>query len=229
MNTKNKLLFFLIILSNNLFAQKELPLTNSNYDNQKYHFGFTLGLSHNKLQINYSNQFTEQNKYQQILSKYEPGFNVGIIMDVKILQNYNLRITPSFNFTDQKLYYSSNNQEITQPKNSGISNFELPIYLKYRSDRINNGRAYILLGSNILFDMGGFEELAETRNLEFSKTNYSIDIGFGVDIYFEFFKFSPEIKYSYGVKNILISQNNEYDSSIQKLSTRGLLFSLTFE
>ena len=150
-------------------------------------------------------------------------------MDIKIQKNYNLRITPSFNFTDQKLYYISNNREITQPKNSGISNFELPIYLKYRSDRVNNGRAYILLGTNIIFDMGGLEELAENRNIEFSKTNYSIDLGFGIDIYFEYFKFAPEIKYSYGLKNILISQNNEYDNMINQLSTRSILISLTFE
>tara|TARA_Y100000766_G_C18888145_1_gene596990 strand:+ start:1412 stop:2101 length:690 start_codon:yes stop_codon:yes gene_type:complete len=226
---KINLVFTLVCISINLFAQKEMPLNNPNYDSQKYHFGFILGLSQNKLQINYSSKFTEQNNYQQILSKYEPGFNVGIIMDVKIQQNYNLRITPSFNFTDQKIYYVSNNQEITQPKNSGISNFELPIYLKYRSDRVNNGRAYILLGANIIFDMGGFEELAENRNIEFSKTNYSLDLGFGIDIYFEYFKFAPEIKYSYGLKNVLISQNNEYDNMINQLSTRSILISLTFE
>ena len=223
------LLFTLVCVSINLLAQKEIPLNNPNYDMQKYHFGFIMGLSQNKLQINYSSKFIEQNNYQQILSKYEPGFNVGIIMDIKIYENYNIRITPSFNFTDQKLYYTSNNQETIQPKNSGISNFELPIYLKYRSDRINNGRAYILLGTNILFDMGGFEELAENRNIEFSKTNYSIDLGFGIDIYFEYFKFAPEIKYSYGIKNVLIGQNNEYDNMINQLSTRSLLISLTFE
>ena len=85
------------------------------------------------------------------------------------------------------------------------------------------------MGTNILFDMGGFEELAENRNIEFSKTNYSIDLGFGIDIYFEYFKFAPEIKYSYGIKNILIGQNNEYDNMINQLSTRSLLISLTFE
>ena len=77
--------------------------------------------------------------------------------------------------------------------------------------------------------MGGFEELAENRNIEFSKTNYSIDLGFGIDIYFEYFKFAPEIKYSYGIKNVLIGQNNEYDNMINQLSTRSLLISLTFE
>ena len=105
-----------------MFSQKEIPLNNPIYDNQSYHFGFTLGLSQNKFQINYSNLFVEQTNFEQILSQYQSGFNVGIIIDLKLNQNYNLRITPSFNFSDQKLYYTSDNIVTTVPKtNSGVS------------------------------------------------------------------------------------------------------------
>jgi len=222
------LCFFFIIKI--MFSQKEIPLNNPIYDNQSYHFGFTLGLSQNKFQINYSKLFVEQTNFEQILSQYQSGFNVGIIIDLRLNQNYNLRITPSFNFSDQKLYYTSDNIVTTIPKtNSGVSNFEIPIYFKYRSDRINNGRTYILCGTNYMVDMSGLEKLTQTTNLKFSKTNYSLDIGFGIDIYFTYFKFSPEIKYSYGMKNILEKQNNQYDELIETLSTRSILISLTFE
>ena len=164
----------------------------------------------------------------QILSDYEPGL-IGIIMDLKIKDNYNLRVTPSFNFTDQKIYYNNGNYSVSQPQNSGLSNFELPIYLKYRSDRINNGRLYVLLGPKLSIDMSSFEKLSENENLEFKAQNYSIDVGFGVDIYFKYFKFAPEIKYSYGMTNILENQYNEYDNYIKSLSTRTVLISLTFE
>ena len=80
-----------------------------------------------------------------------------------------------------------------------------------------------------MVDMSGLEKLTQTTNLNFSKTNYSLDIGFGIDIYFTYFKFSPEIKYSYGMKNILEKQNNQYDELIETLSTRSILISLTFE
>jgi len=50
-----------------------------------------------------------------------------------------------------------------------------------------------------------------------------------VDMYFSYFKFSPEIKYSYGLRNMLIDQQNESNDLINRLSTRGILISLTFE
>ena len=150
-------------------------------------------------------------------------------MDFKIKNNYNIRVTPSFNFTDQKIYYNTVNYSVSQPQNSGLSNFELPIYLKYRSDRINNGRLYVLLGPKLSIDMSSFEKLSDNENLEFKSQNYSLDIGFGIDIYFKYFKFAPEIKYSYGIINIMERQHNEYDNYIKSLSSRTVLISLTFE
>jgi hypothetical protein len=213
----------------NSYGQRELPQNNPNYDMQTYHFGFILGYSQQKLNIRYSEFMNNYNDYLQILSDYEPGFNVGIIMDFKIKNNFNIRVTPSFNFTDQKIYYNSVNYSVSQPQNSGLSNFELPIYLKYRSDRVNNGRLYVLLGPKLSIDMSSFEKLSDNENLEFKSQNYSLDIGFGIDIYFKYFKFAPEIKYSYGITNILEKQNNEYDNYLNSLSSRSILISLTFE
>lgn len=227
---KNKLIIICLLLFTHSIAQKETPLNNPIYDNQSYHFGFTIGLSQNKFQIEYSDFFLHQESFEQVLSKYTSGFNVGIIMDFRISNRANIRLTPSFNFTDQKIYYLNNNIESLQPNgNTGVSNFEIPIYLKYRSDRINNGRSYLLLGSSFIIDMSSIEKLSQTTNIKFSKFNYSIDIGFGVDIYFAYFKFSPEIKYCYGLKNILINQDNIYSEALQRLSTRAILISLTFE
>ncbi len=219
----------LICLIFNSYGQRELPQNNPNYDMQTYHFGFILGYSQQKLNIRYSEFMNNYNDYLQILSDYEPGFNVGIIMDFKIKNNFNIRVTPSFNFTDQKIYYNSENYSVSQPQNSGLSNFELPIYLKYRSDRVNNGRLYVLLGPKLSIDMSSFEKLSDNENLEFKSQNYSLDIGFGIDIYFKYFKFAPEIKYSYGITNILEKQHNEYDNYLNSLSSRSILISLTFE
>ena len=230
MKIKIQLIISFIFIMNCCYGQKEIPWTNAIYDNQIYHFGFIIGVSNTKFQIEYGDYFTEQSDFEQILSKYQPGFNVGIIMDLKIGKNNNLRITPTFNFTDQKLYFINNNIPNTYPEgNTGISNFEIPVYLKYRSNRVNNGRAYILLGGNYMIDLSATEQLAQSQQIEFHKKNYSIDIGFGVDIYFSYFKFSPEIKYSYGLRNMFINQGNEYNEMINRLSTRGILISLTFE
>ena len=88
---------------------------------------------------------------------------------------------------------------------------------------------YMFCWPKLSIDMSSFEKLSENENLEFKAQNYSIDVGFGVDIYFKYFKFAPEIKYSYGMTNILENQYNEYDNYIKSLSTRTVLISLTFE
>ena len=226
------LILYLLISLQNVFGQQEKPLNNPIYDNQLYHFGFTLGISHNKLNIDYNREFilSNQTEFNSILSKYEPGFNVGIIIDFRLTQNTNIRLNPSFNFTDQKLYYSTDNNQIIHPKNNtGISNFELPIYIKYRSDRINNGRSYLLLGSKFMLDMNSLEQLTQNQTIKFSKINYSVDIGVGFDLYFAYFKFSPEIKYSHGLKNIFIDQDNINNDMINMLHSKSILISLTFE
>ena len=226
------LILYLLISLQNVFGQQEKPLNNPIYDNQLYHFGFTLGISHNKLNIDYNREFilSNQTEFNSILSKYEPGFNVGIIIDFRLTQNTNIRLNPSFNFTDQKLYYSTDNNQIIHPKNNtGISNFELPIYIKYRSDRINNGRSYLLLGSKFMLDMSSLEQLTQNQTIKFSKINYSVDIGVGFDLYFAYFKFSPEIKYSHGLKNIFIDQDNINNDMINMLHSKSILISLTFE
>tara|TARA_Y100000589_G_scaffold177056_1_gene167873 strand:+ start:27668 stop:28357 length:690 start_codon:yes stop_codon:yes gene_type:complete len=227
---KKKIILLWLISLKLLISQEQKPLNNPIYDKQAYHFGFTLGLSNTKFQIVHSELFSTQNNFDQILSQHEPGFNVGIIMDLKINKNINLRVTPSFNFSDQKIDFKKNNITNSQPKsNSEVSNFELPLYLKYRSDRINNGRAYLLFGGNFMLNMSSVEKLQVVDNLKFKTTNYSIDVGFGIDLYFTYFKFSPEIKYCYGLRNMLVSKENSFSQSINKLYTRGLLISLTFE
>ena len=67
------------------------------------------------------------------------------------------------------------------------------------------------------------------RNLDFKRINYSADIGLGIDMYFAYFKLSPEIKYSHGLRNMLKYQNNNTSNQIKSLSTRAILVSLTFE
>jgi len=228
MRIKNLLIKSLCCLIFHGYSQEETPLNNPIYDNQLYHFGFTIGISNTKFQINYNDLFIAQNDFEQILSKYEPGFNVGIIIDFRLGYNINLRVTPSFNFLDQKIYFIKDNIETIEPKNTGISNFELPLYVKYRSDRINNGRVYILFGSSFILDLSN-EDNSNQNNLDFKMTNYTADIGFGIDIYFAYFKLSPEIKYSHGLKNMLKYQSNNTSNQIKRLSTRALLVSLTFE
>ena len=61
-----------------------------------------------------------------------------------------------------------------------------------------------------------------------SKT-FNYETGFGIDFYLQYFKFSPQIKISHGIINILSRDKTVYTQTINNLKTSGWMLSFTFE
>ncbi|HYK77360.1 MAG TPA: PorT family protein, partial [Daejeonella sp.] len=55
------------------------------------------------------------------------------------------------------------------------------------------------------------------------------EAGIGFDLYFEFFKLSPEIKLANTFKSVLRPENHPYSSPLDRLFLRNFQFSLYFE
>ena len=214
-----------IIISSNLKSQNTNLLNLPKYDKQWYHFGFTLGLMNTNLKIDYQQNLSLKN----ISAISSPGFNVGIICDLKILKNLNLRFIPSLTFTQRDINFTSfENIEII--KSTESSNLDLPILLKYRSLRYKNMRPYFLLGSRFTYDMASKKEVEDINLFKLDEIDYGVEFGFGIDIYLPYFKLAPEIKYFYGFNDLLQINNVELiTSNIESLYSRTILFSLTFE
>ena len=224
-------LLIFIILAPSLYSQELNMLNLAKYDNQWYHFGFTLGLMSNNLKIDYNDYQTSEKKVQSMST---PGFNVGIICDVKVLKNINIRFTPSLTFTQRDLsFILIDNHEII--KSVENSNLDLPLLIKYRANRYGNIRPYFLLGSKFTYDMASKKEVEDINLFKLDDIDYGLEFGFGIDIYLPYFKLSPELKYFYGLNNLLkgnqseIINNELINSNLEALYSRSLLFSLTFE
>ena len=222
---KKIFLAIIIIISSNLKSQNTNLLNLPKYDKQWYHFGFTLGLMNTNLKIDYQQNLSLKN----ISAISSPGFNVGIICDLKILKNLNLRFIPSLTFTQRDINFTSfENIEII--KSTESSNLDLPILLKYRSLRYKNMRPYFLLGSRFTYDMASKKEVEDINLFKLDEIDYGLEFGFGIDIYLPYFKLAPEIKYFYGFNDLLQINNVELiTSNIESLYSRTILFSLTFE
>ena len=222
---KKIFLAIIIIISSNLKSQNTNLFNLPNYDKQWYHFGFTLGLMNTNLKIDYQ----QNSSLRNISAISTPGFNVGIICDLKILKNLNLRFIPSLTFTQRDINFTSF-ENIKTIKSTESSNLDLPILLKYRSLRYKNMRPYFLLGSRFTYDMASKKEVEDINLFKLDEIDYGIEFGFGIDIYLPYFKLAPEIKYFYGFNDLLQLNNvNLITSNIESLYSRTILFSLTFE
>lgn len=179
------------------------------------------------------------------------GFGLGFVVNRRISENFDLRSTPSLIFSDRVMRYEYEPAPVVpQPVNTSIipagfqtsidkkvqaTMFEFPLSLKIKSNRLNNFRAYWIGGAKYSIDIASkkktFDE-GETpiNKLLKNKRNYlSYETGIGFDLYFEYFKMSPEIKVSYSMNDILQHDNTAFANPLDKTKLRHFTFSLFFE
>lgn len=89
---------------------------------------------------------------------------------------------------------------------------------------------YLVGGAEIGIEATGQDKGGnESDRLLTESTNFSIQAGFGMDIYFPLFKFAPEVRYSRGITNILSSNENRYSRPLTQIATNTITFYLLFE
>lgn len=213
-------------------AQGNLPYA----DDRPIHFGFFLGLNTMDFGIDLSRiPQDDGNVYLAEVSSLMPGFTAGIISDLRLNRYFNLRFSPSINFSERKLTYrieGDNSGNITKQNLLSIP-LMLPLHIKYSAERIHNFRPYVLAGGGVYLEFGRDKE----RDILLKPFDYYVEFGTGCDIYFPFFKFAPELKFAIGFNNMLTpipqrdpgGYDSKYSNALSKLTTKMLTLSFNFE
>jgi hypothetical protein len=168
-----------------------------------------------------------------ISSKGTPGFAVGFITRYRISEYLEGRTTPALVFADRELSYTFEKQQENLNRQIQTTSIDVPLLLKLRSDKIANVRAYILGGVKYSMAISRGKPDNNEGPLEQRIQNKrgfaSYEAGFGFDIYFEFFKMSPEIKVANSFGNVMAGNNAPLSAPLNKLFLHSLMFSLHFE
>ncbi len=217
--------------------QKRLP----KYDRQRLHFGFSLGVNSTNFRVRNEENINQYDSVFVIDPKPQMGFNLGIITDLRIGQHFNLRFIPDLSFSDRKLQYTLRTFDTlgvpvlrTEEQKLESVLLEFPLTLKFKSVRINDGnwRVYILGGGKFMMDLASQSKIKTGDNevvVKLNRIDYAYEVGLGFDIYMQYFKFSPELKVSFGLNNLLVKDETIYTQSINKLNSMAFLLSFHFE
>lgn len=222
----------LILVSHSMFAQRyNVPLNLPNYDNKAIHFGFLIGV--NSLDFKITPEANLEDRLFVIQSQNQKGFNLGVISNFRLGRNLDFRIIPTLSLAERRIFYSLNDNAIITNESKKIEStfIELPLNIKYKSSRYNNGRAYVITGLKYSLDLASQRKI-DDEGLEIVKikqNDISYEIGFGLDFYLPFFKFSPELKANFGLSNLVVNDGNIYSNSLKSMKTRGFTISFTFE
>ena len=248
-------------------AQGRKIIYLQNYDKAPYHFGFLLGANfmdynlyldenyQDKIYTDFNNLPTDLGLSQEKFISYQilgverdsmgwalssiprVGFSVGVIGDLRITDNLNLRLSPTFSLSEINYRYYLRINQVDGPitishrsHNPYLSCVEFPLHLKYRSKRYNNIAAYLIGGVNPKLYFS-FKKKSQSIDWLNSKTgDLALELGTGFDIYNQWFKMGVEFKFSFGVLNAMSDdQVYFYAQPLSGFKNKQFQFSLTFE
>ena len=227
------IILLLIICFNNFSQNKGSKVENlQSFDKKKLHFGYYIGLN----QYNFKIDYKENPNYTTQVEE-ELGLNIGLIGDFRINEFLNLRFEPGLHTNkgalkfNERSNFTQNSDTLRSIKSTYI---HIPILLKFSSKRIDNYRPYLIGGISTSFNLSSNENSPEDNKnnvFRLKSNNLYYELGFGIDFYLQYFKFSPSIRGLFSLKNEIVPDNDidsPWTGNIKKFSTRGFFINLTF-
>ncbi len=225
-------------------AQDNDKILNRQYaDMKRVHYGFSVGVNFQDLKITNNGYISEDGQaWFADIPSHSPGFCVNVLADLRLSTHFNLRISPGMYFGNKVVrYFNANAPEDAlepsikqQRQNVKATYIVLPIDLKFSARRHHNIRPYFTGGVTGLYDLSK-ERPEQLRLKDF---DVMLTVGMGCDFYLPFFKLCPEVKFCFGLKNLLEKnrpdlQDNPamevFTKSVSKLKNNMVVLTFYFE
>jgi len=228
------LLVLAVSLTANLMAQKRKVWNLKDFDKRRIHFGFSLCL--NSMSYIMEQDLTKNDSLIKVETNSQSGFNINGVAVLHINKNFSLRFLPGLSFGQRNIEYTFD----TEPRKTVVikdvesTYMDLPLSIKYRSDRLNNFAAYVVTGGRYSLDLASDFDTEndvpiDQQLVRLRRHNFWYEVGFGLDFFLEYFKFSPEIKLSVGANDVLIQDGSFWVEPLDQIRPRMVTVSFHFE
>lgn len=211
-------------------------------DYDKFQWGFNLSYVGSSLKIFKEENWKDavlppslSNKLEGVRTPFTDGYGFGLLGGVRVHENLNVFFTPTVLFADKQVqYYYSKTGSMNKELKASL--LDLPLTLKFKSHRRKNYAVYLLGGGKYTYNIAAKKKMDDSDLAEHEKLLklkpgfFSYEAGIGVDIYFEYFKMSPELKWSQSVGSVLDKSDvNDFNTPIDRMFLRSIQFSLIFQ
>lgn len=218
-----------------VYGQKEKPKNVSWYDDKILHFGFCIGFNVMDFDITPSLQNMQIDSLYPEVSILNPGINIQIVTDFRPAEHFDIRFLPGVAFGQRNVRFYKEQILENERQRLESSFLEFPLLLKYKGERLNNVRPYIIGGLNYRYDLAGKKEYDDEKPvyLRTKRSDLYYELGPGLDFYLPYFKLSVELKMSNGLRDVLVHDpapgHPQYSKAIEKMKSRLWILSFHFE
>lgn len=201
-------------------AQERVVQNKPFIDERPWHYGFHIGLHDQSLKL-INNGFVDPATGAQWMAENDRqnfGFSVGILGDWRITRQLALRVSPGLHFGSKHIGFRNQVDGTKRSQDLKTTYVAVPIDLKIAAPRFNNYRPYLVGGFSAMYDMTNAKgEMLRTKALQ-----TFVQIGMGCDFYLPFFKLNPELKFYFGLGDVLLHQRAELTNPAQQVFTQSL-------
>lgn len=211
-------------------------LLNRPYADQKrLHLGFSVGMHMQDLKLTNNGLASEDGEhwYSEVPA-YSPGFCVNVLADFRLHQHLNLRFSPGMYFGNKTVHMRESGSGITQTQDIKSAYVVIPADLKISGNRYINTRPYVTFGGMAAFDISK----RRSEPIWLKSSDFYLTLGLGCDFYLPFFKLNPEVKFCFGLTDILKHdrpdliddpQTMKITNSLVKAKSNMIVFTFYFE
>lgn len=204
-------------------------------DQKKIHLGFSVGMHLQDLKLTNNGLASEdgQHWYSEVPS-YSPGFCVNVLADLRLHKHFNLRFSPGMYFGNKTVEMRESGSGATQRQDIKSAYVVLPIDLKISGNRYINSRPYVTIGGMGTFDVSK----RRSEPIWLKSSDFYLTLGIGCDFYLPFFKLNPEVKFCFGLSDVLKHdrpdlvddpETMKITNSLSKIKSNMIVFTFYFE
>lgn len=227
-------LFIFQLASAQLFT-KEKVLNDENVDKAFLSYGYYIGFN------SYDFNFDYVSNKKDIQVKKTTGFNVGLIGNMRINNYLDLRLEPGLYITTRSLEYDESYFQGIEYTPSDLERevkstyIHVPLLLKFSTKRLNNFKPFIVGGLSTALNLSSNQDNPDDNSagkFRTKKNMYFYELGFGIDFYLYYFKFTPSIRGVFALNDELVRDadpNSPWTGNIESMKTRGVFINFTFQ
>lgn len=204
-------------------------------DLRPWNLGFSFGAQAMGLRMAHNGLVTEEGEQWRVEQpSYQPGFNVSALLALRLNTYFSLRFSPGMMFGSRDLRFLDVNTGAEQRQSIKTTYVSLPIDVKFAAMRVRNARPYVVAGVMPVFDVAK----KRTDLLKLKSADFFLSVGLGCDFYLPYFKLNPELKFCFGMIDMLQHDRPDladdpaqmkFTNSIKKATSKMIVLTFYFE
>jgi hypothetical protein len=196
------------------------------FNKKSYYFGINIGFNNSGYKLYQSKFFINNESIQVTQGASEVGVNMHMVTNLKIGEYFDFRFLPGFSFAQRGFEFTNVSDNSTYVRKIESVFFEMPFHLRFKSDPYKDKRLFVVAGLKYSYDVQTNSKSRKTL-LKIAPHDFQYEVGVGIQMFYPYFIFSPEIKFSRGLGNLLLYDRAQNEAKVLE-NVVSQIFTISF-